>query len=387
MAQDPSQHLFQSTQSSSPNRSFNTSTQDVSHTPETLYVYSLGIRDIQAKSIQYKEQEAYVTKPFDVPGNVMEIQLEAEEDHPVFDDLSGQAASRQTSVEYYVSYKDKPSASDWIAILPVGETAVLGERLLPQANGEANLRFLAHMTSISCFANGLKMPIGSYTILSGQRILINAYDPATIYTVDYTPSSSQVDPWTFKLSDYKKDVVRLTQRFSKGTAYNKTITLDHHPFIDLSRMREEADYNPNTSEYRPIQVFLKDASIQGPGNTRVREVRPYHEDEVGPFTYNRTLYQDKSWSTLKEYDLTSTPSYLGFDYYHWKDKLTFTEHFNVLPLSENLPYTHGNADIEVHYDTLMTHFRLKIILRRNAASEKTVTPKVEYYRLKFNTIT
>ena len=85
--------------------------------PSALYEYSLGIKDIQARYISYGERQAYVSKVLDIPGNVMEIELDANEDHPVFDEVNGQASARQTSVEYYISYKAKPNLEDWIPLL------------------------------------------------------------------------------------------------------------------------------------------------------------------------------------------------------------------------------------------------------------------------------
>ena len=359
---------------------------DTVESSESLYIYSLGIKDIQAKSIQYGDKQAYVTKPLSIPGNVMEIELEAKESHPLFDELSNQASSRQTSVEYYLSYKAKPAPSDWIPILPKDNKTVIGERLLPEENGECQLRFLSNMSSVVCYANGLKMAPGTFIVLSENKVLLDPYHPGTIYTVDYTPDSYRQNPWTFNLSDYKKDVSKIVDVFPDGTAYNKTVTLSHSPFLDLSQMQED-NYNPNTSNYKPVQVYIKDATIQGDKRTVVKEIQPYRVDNtLLPFTYNKTLYLDKSWSDLTPYSLESETLYRGFDYYQWKDKLTFTEHFNVKPLAENLPYTHGNGTIEVHYETLMTDFRLKIILRRNTGNERTVTPEVEQYSLQFHTI-
>ena len=361
---------------------------DKSIVPESLYLYSLGLREIQAKSIQYGEKQAYVTKPLPIPGNVMEVQLEASEDHPLFDELSGNSSDRQTSVEYYISYKQKPSPTDWVPILPMSEKTIKGERLMPDVTGSCVLRFSAKMPSVRVYANGLALSSGHVVLLDENRLLLQTYDPGSIYTVDYEPDAYRNDPWTFKLSDYKKDVVRMVERFENGTAYNKTVTLAHSPFIDLSRMRTSDSYNPNTGDYKPIEVYLKDASIQGERNILLKEVQPFNPDAAPnqAFTYNKTLYEDKSWSELKPYELSSNPEYKGFDYYQWKNKVTFTEHFNAKNMRENLPYSHGNATIEVHYDALVTSFRLKMILRRNSGSEKTVTPKVNDYTLHFKTI-
>ena len=150
---------------------------------------------------------------------------------------------------------------------------------------------------------------------------------------------------------------------------------------------EEPAYNPNTSAYKPIQVRLVDADIQGRNRKTLKLVDAYREELLATaYTYNKTLYRDKSWSELRAYDLNENSYYGGFDYYHWQNKLTFTEQFNVARLKENLAYTHGNATIEVTYQTLVTQFRLKVIVRRNSAQEQTATPKVADYRLRFKTM-
>lgn len=97
--------------------------------PVSLYEYSLGLKNIKAEHVTYPEAEIYVTKPMHVYGNVMEVELDANEEHPVFDTLAGTAIDRQTSVEYYVSYKQKPSQSDWLPLLPRDQKTVSGEKL------------------------------------------------------------------------------------------------------------------------------------------------------------------------------------------------------------------------------------------------------------------
>lgn len=356
--------------------------------PSALYEYSLGIKDIQARYISYGERQAYVSKVLDIPGNVMEIELDANEEHPVFDEINGQASARQTSVEYYISYKAKPNLEDWIPLLPKGQKQVLGERLF-FFNGEATLRFPAKLdaTSFFVYANGLKLAYADITFLSSEKLMVADYSDSVIYTVDYIPDSYQNNPWIFRLNDYKQDIQRVSERFDAGTAFNNTLTLTHHPYVDLQKVLEEVDYNPNTSDYRPVEVRLVNASIQGRNRTTLKTVEAYREDLLtAAYTYNRTLYRDKSWSKLEPYRLNETDYYGGFDYYHWKNQLTFTEQFNVKRLQENLQSTHGNATIEVHYDTLVSQFRLKTILRRNAADELTATPKVTDYQLRFKTM-
>lgn len=363
----------------------NNEAKDIVFTPTTLYEYSLGIKDIQAKHIQYGERQAFVSRPFSVPGNVMEVELEAAEEHPFFDEINGKANNRQTSVEYSISYKTKPSMSDWVPILPKDQQHVQAERLFFAGN-QAQLRFPAQMETIQVYENGLRLSPSQYILLSNESLSVVQYAPGSIYTVDYTPDEYQNNPWVFQANNYKDDIETITESFPAGTAFNKTIELTYHPYIDMQQVLNDAQYNPNTSSYKPIQVRIKDASLQGKNRTILKQVEPYHPAlETEAYTYNKTLYKDKSWTPLRPYTIDSNDYYGGFDYYHWKNKLTFTEHFNALQRAENLPYTHGTGTIEVTYQTLVTNFRLKIVLRRNSASELTATPKVNQYRLRFKT--
>lgn len=387
MASNPNEHLFNNKENKLSSLNKNNILNDNKEYPDNLYVYSLGIRDIQAKSIEYEEVQAYVTKDLSVSGNVMEIELEATEEHPIFDELDGSSLSKQTSIEYYITYKKNPGVKDWIPILPRNEKKVVGERLLPDTKGLCELRFPAINSTIKCYINGLEMSPGTYSITQNNSLIINNYNNTSIYTVNYTPNNLFKNPWTFKLEDYEKDIKRITETFPNGTAYNKHVELSYSPYIDLNRIRNEEDYNPNTSTYKPIEVYLKNASIQGVGNSLVKEVQPYNtEMKDVPYTYNKTLYEDKSWSDIKNYDLRKESKYLGFDYYHWKNKIVFTEHFNVLQIPDNRHSTHGNAEIEINYDVLMTNFRMKVILRRNTSASRTATPKLEDFKILFKTI-
>lgn len=359
---------------------------EVPQTPVNMYEYSLGIKDIQAKHITYGERQAYVSKPLEIPGNVMEIELEATEEHPIFDAVSGKATPRRTSIEYSISYKDKPSIADWVPLLPTGQKTVSGERLF-FVNKDAELRFPAKIETIVVYANGLKLNDKDVTLLSNQGLTIAGYSTGIVYTVDYTPDSYKKDPWVFKLNDYKSEAQTIVETFKNGTAFNKTITLGHYPFVDMQKVLAEDNYNPNTSTYKPMKVRLTNASIQGKSRNVLKLVEPYREDLLDDaYTYNKSLYKDKSWSELKNYSIDEANYYGGFDYYQWKNKLTFTENFNVKQLQENLDYTHGNSEIEVTYQTLISNFRLKIVLRRNTAEELTASPKVSDYRLRFKTI-
>lgn len=352
-------------------------------TPTNMFEYMMGIKDISLTNETYTERQALVTKPIVVSGNVKEIELLTTENHPVFDSIGGIATTRRTSIEYYISYKDNPSLEDWKPILPKGEKKVIGERLF--FNGkQATLRFAAELQTLVVFKDGIELSKDDILIINTKSISIPKLDAFSIYTINYTPESSIANPWTIEMDNFKSDV-RTNKQVFKGTAYNKSLQLDYYPYIDYAKIAAIQDYNPNTSTYKPISVRLINASLSGQNNTRIQTVNPYSKDEK-TYTYNKTLYKDKSWSSLVPYSIDPSKVYLGFDYYQWKNKLVFTETFNAAQTVNNRSLTHGLADIEVTYDYLATNFRLKAILRRNTASEITVTPELLDYTIKFKTI-
>lgn len=350
--------------------------------PRSLFEYMMGIKEIAVQYDNYQETQALVTQPMEVIGNVREIELSTKENHPVFD-LVGQVTSqRRTAIEYYISFTDNPSPVDWVPILPKEEKQVWCERLF-LVSGQAQLRFPAKMETLVVYKNGIILKPEHYLVIESRKLAIKQVDFSAIYTVDYLPDTKIHDPWKIQLEDYKQKVQRQVETFP-GTAYNKTLTLSHYPYVDYEKIHQTEDYNPNTSDYQPIQVSLKNASLRGKNNTRLQSVFPY---KVGQetFTYNKTLYKDKSWSELQPYSLDKEQTYQGFDYYHWKNKLVFTETFNASQLAVNRKETSGVADIEVAYDFLVSSFRLKAIFRRNSPTDVAVTPELLNYTLLFKT--
>lgn len=119
------------------------------------YVY--GAYNISISGKEYQPKSIYVSKPFKTEGNVQQIVIEAEEDHPTFYTnnilqtkqryINGEKRStdiplRKTSVEYYVSASESPKPEDWIPLLPVGRQEINQEFLLfPGGKRRAKLRF------------------------------------------------------------------------------------------------------------------------------------------------------------------------------------------------------------------------------------------------------
>ena len=87
------------------------------------------------------------------------------------------------------------------------------------------------------------------------------HDNSSIYTIDYVPNANLFDPWTVKVGDRFSKRVRKVESFPNGTDYNNTIKLSKYPYVDYKQVNSEESYDPNTSDYRPIDVFLTNGSI------------------------------------------------------------------------------------------------------------------------------
>lgn len=348
--------------------------------PKNLYTYSMGIAEIEAKNNSYEEVNVYVSRPIKINENVLEVSIDTLEEHPVFDEVSGRASKRQTSVEYYLSLNDKPTISDWIPILPEGTKKVNGERLLVDGiNAETLFPFRMH--TVVVYENGVKLDKIKYHILNTQEIQLEEYNADRVYTVDYEPNVFVKNPYALEVNDYKYKTERIIETFPRGTDINKTITLKHVPYVDREKLLKENNYNPNTSEYKPLVVEIENASIRNAQGISKNYVPPIKGGEGEPYMNNKTLYLDNSWSQMKPYNLEE--GYLGLDYYQYKNKITFANHINIPMIEENEQETPGTGTIKVSYDALVTNFRLKIILRRNTQKEITATPRVKEYELKF----
>lgn len=348
--------------------------------PKSLYTYSMGFSEIQANNNTYQDTNVYVSKPIKINENVLEVSLNALEEHPTFDEVSGKASSKQTSVEYYIAMNDKPSVNDWLPILPENKNKVKSERLM--FNGiNAKTLFPFKMHTVVIYKDGVKMKKESYYILNNQEVQIVDYNNNQIYTIDYKPNSFTKNPYVIEINDFRYNIEKITEEFPEGTDSNKTISLRHVPYIDKERIVNLKNFDPNDNMYKPIDVSIVNASIRNGDGISKNYVSSDNKNDRNPYTCNKTLYLDNSWSDMKRYNLEE--EYYGLDYYQYKNKLTFADHINVPMIEENEQETPGTGTIRVSYDALVTNFRLKIILRRNSQREITATPRVKEYELKF----
>ncbi|UNY39826.1 structural protein [Bacillus phage vB_BauM_KLEB27-3] len=360
------------------------------------YEYLQGLKDLQIKHNQYDNKSIFVSKPMEIEGNVMQVSLESVEDHPVFDELSGKAASRQTSIEYYIAYSVNPSLDEWHPILPEGVKRIQSELIIFNSAKTGALRFPALIGSSPkavAYKNGIKMKETHWSFADGGTTfqLLTDRDPTAIYTIDYNPNVEIYNPWVLDINEQGARKVKAIDTFENGTNHNKTIVLKKYPYIDYERINLTSNYDPNTNAYKPFKVRIKNASIAGPNQTTYKEVLPYIDEDQKVFTKNVTDYKENKMVQLKEYSIDeSNGAYKGFEYRQEKNKLIFSETFNkpsimtdTETLHQNQQFNHGYGEIEVEYECLVSNFRVKAILRRNASDENTLTPMLHQYGLKF----
>lgn len=355
---------------------------------QQTYVYHYGIKNIGLSHSAYSQNGVFVSKPIEVDGNIIEVSLSTSEEHPLFDELSGMATDRMTSIEYYIALEENPSLNDWIAILPEEVTTVKCEKLFFNGSS-AKLRFHADIHDISntnIYKNGMILDKANwYFTEQGATIQLSiAVEYNAIYTIDYVPDFSLYDPHHIKVGELFSKKIRKVESFKNGTDANNTIKLSKYPFVDYTLINGISGYDANTNNYRPIDVFLKEGSITiGSGRTKSEIFPMFYDSGIEYVTKNRTDYKTSKDVPLRPYSIETDSLYKIFEYKQEKNKLIFTESFNRSNLYYNEATNHGNATLEIHYDYLVTDFRLKIILRKNSGDDLVATPTVDSYQLKF----
>jgi hypothetical protein len=353
-----------------------------------------------------KDNYVYVSKPYDVDGNVSQVSLYVVEDHPVFMNQSDIGApidyttintssipldQTNTSIEYYVSNMMYPSLNQWKPILPMDQKAVKNELLFFGQDGSATLRFKASPADAVVLCNRIPLNKNDWTFTSGctKVVITNGYLPTNQYTIFYKPTG---DPYNI---DFNENIpLSYTESFD-GSNHNKTVKLKYRPFIDYSKINTTENYNPNTSGYKPIKVTLTDSDIIGP-NKKIHTVIEQY-DGTGkkcaqwqndplpcPYVKNMTNYTGNMQPQLNKYDPISYPF---FEYVQEDSRLYFTETFNKADIRDNMGINHGNAVVNVEYQYIASVIRVKVIMRRTVHGIYTpITPSVKEFTLRMKLV-
>lgn len=401
------------------------------------FEYIYGAYDIGVYGKEYHPTGIYVSKPHNMAGNIMQVVLEAEEEHPVFyknyregQDLrrgiiqkkiwSGDSIInsgdplRRTSVEYYVTAKENPENKDWIPILPLGQNGVNQEviRFSDGRVGNAKLRFPCDKDKpFHLYKNEEPLRYGIHWsfseekngLLSDQKIEIRpgVWDPNSIFSIDYYPSGNPHLVDFIAAIEERNLKPSTTSEYFFGTDKNCRVQLSRYPFVDRARLIEDRDkqeitYNPvrvtlnpddiegKTKEVLGIDGFSKsDFHIKGKDKAIESEIRSTR-DKTKTFLparlLNVTEYFEAVNPPLRPYD--TRESYPTFEYAHEGRNVYFTETFKHDGPVANYDKSNGNAIIKVEYDYIVSGIRVKIILRRTSSADASVSPRVKSYTLK-----
>jgi hypothetical protein len=364
---------------------------------ENVYKYSYGISDINIASREFSPKSMYISKPFEINGNVMEVSLNTVEHHPIRRTLSDKINPYDTSIEYYITFKESIAENDgaaWIPILPKGQDEVDNELLIFEGN-TAKLRFKRDMSrAISVYKNGILLDQQYWSYTQDNRIRIDKrFDKYDIYTVKYYPDTKLSSPWDIEIKDGDR-IIRDFRRkitdssgyedhldgelFEQGADRNGSILLSKTPYIDYGRLQTDSSYNP-------IEVYLiSEKGLAGPNKSILNEVGPKTE---GVKTLNVTDYINGESPILSPYDTKigdeGVPVNPNFEYYQDGRRIYFTETFNNTHVFSNMQINHGDAKIKVRYKYLDTKARIKIILRNTSNRDKTISPVLHEYSLAF----
>ena len=355
------------------------------------FEYTYGAYDISFKNKVYHPSSVYVSKPHTTSGNVLQVVLDAKEEHPLFYNEWGEVIKKQdsdkplrrTSVEYYVSAIDNPGISDWHPILPLNQIEIDNELILPENPQlpKAILRFPVDTSKpYTVYKDEEVLHTNHYSFDNNDARIIyidnNVWSPSSIYTIDYFPLN---EAHVIDFSNVATPIDH-TVRFM-GTDRNNTVVLPYHPYVDRGRI-EDLSYNP-------VQVTLKGV-IDGKRGAITEEIRstrmPHYKPGIAEARLlNITNYYEDDLPVLAPYNpKDDLPT---FQYAHEGRRVYLPETFAHDGPASNYGYSHGNAVITVDYQYLVSGIRMKIILRRTTQADKSISPRVLEYALKFHCLT
>lgn len=311
------------------------------------YYYTLGLHSAEIGTTAPGAKGVFVSEPLEAAGSVGEVRLKTSES-----DYSLPNTSRHspvvTSVEYSVSnVADPVEETDWTPILPVDHTRIAGERVLPNAVGQAAFRFPADPQNITVYKNGMRQDFAESSFrrdrvtsaVLGVDIPSESYNFGDIFTVDYSPIRS-IDHTTVNFKELGRaaeaplvgahDGTGPGERFA-ATGSRNTVDIMHAPFVDTNLTK-------SSTTYSPITVRL----------------------DTGEVAQNLTAYPGRR-------DYPFPPS--GYYYKHSGNTLIF-----------NQPIT---TPFRVYYQYLENTVRVRVVLRAN--STELASPKVDFYHLKART--
>lgn len=346
--------------------------------------YLYGAYNISVFGRKYRSQSIYLTKPLPLSTNASRVSLHTTEKHhdleigpEVKDTLTGSGQPRDTAritdIEYYLTHKKNPTATDWKPILPAGKQYVQGELLMgdliqgtPAEFSGLNLvtysfRFpVVSDKSVVLRRNGVVMNPSTYIISEdGRKIGIHQkfYAASSIYTVDYKPTD---DAWFYVLDESAGitptqyiDKNGETGEFFSQADVNNSITLKHKPYLFR---KDLFSYHEKENTYEQDQERLSSLAPEFPMIIRV----------------NGEEFQNITNYATNAYDPERLQENEGKAFAQVGTSIVFGKPIDGSRIE----------NINVDYYYVATDIRMKAILRRNSVEDESVTPALYDYHIR-----
>lgn len=341
--------------------------------------YLYGAYDISVFGRKYQRESIYITKPLPLSSSTVRISLDTDEKHHDLDigsELGVSEQTRVTDIEYYLTHKKNPTATDWVPILPIHKKYVRGELLSGdlitteypefqshESAGDVLIKYsfrfpVASKETVVLRRNGIPMNPSTYVITDdGKKIAIFSkyYMASSIYTVDYQPTEE-----AFIYDLHRKNEIPPTQYidqngetgevFSKAD-HNRSVTLHHKPYLFREKLFH---YHKKEQRYEQKEVTGKDPEY--PVVVRVN----------GEEYLNITNYVTNSYN-VKDLEKNEGKTFAQIG-----NQLIFGAPNDQRPLE----------NITVDYYYVATDIRMKAILRRNTTEDESITPSLYSYHIR-----
>lgn len=298
------------------------------------YIYKYGLTSVIPNNNEFDKTGIYVSKEMITSNDIKNIKIITDELHPkVYDNCI-------TDIEYYITFADQPTWTDWQNILPLNKNRINCERL-QEYDDLCYLRFNA--TKINgVYADGT--PLNSdddyYVKINNRKeiyaIEIPTFDPMTIYTIDYQP---------------------IEESHIIQTPENQTITTT-----------EELKGNNST-----CFVLLNNVSLATADSAIYLKIIDNESGKIIGSSDATIKNLTNNINSYNSYTNFNTEKNTDYQFYVDKNYLYFNR-----PISKDYK-------IIITYQHNINKYRLKAILRRNSKLDKYITPVLKSIKYEITT--
>lgn len=339
------------------------------------YMYNIGLADVQILTGDRLPQGVYRSPAIANDIDVFRIQIETHEDHPVLYDTRN-VPHRQTDIWWFADLGQGRS----IPILPTnsvdeeGDPWVVAERLDVRGGSAVTRWPIDTSKTFEVRGNGKRI---SQIIISGQRVIINDYNPNIVYCITYYPTS---DPTDILLEDHVRSVRMPDEYFAKSV--DRSITLPAWPFICRQIVNDYQHFN-RPDPYNGLWLYTGEA-----GEVLATDgISPLHatEAEVEAGLYSLLEIDGFNWGSVDGYEKSYEPIIVTVggeralnvtDYVGNENRLRpGGAGYRYIQRGRTITFNQQASNIRVSYNSLAPNLRIVASLNSNRTAHD-VSPAV-----------